>query len=323
MTKNNTKTAITYESEYMDTLRTLFNENSQIEGLRYFLNTTYQYLKQDNMAKRKPKVIVLGTSIPEELIYATGTRPFWILGGSLGTVAWSDDLVPRDTDPVSRSMLGFLLNDHFDLGEEALIIVPITCDSSRKMAYLLKNAGKKVVTVDIPPEKADPLAGVKWKKQMENLAEKLTDHTGKRMTKKNLTQATQLVETARKLRRDFLQVCHEKEGLISGALRMAVLNSYYFTSDLKVWCANMRKLNVELLESRQVIPEKGKNRPRVLLMGSPVYLPNYKIPFLIEDIGLKIGASLDNTSQKIYTSIDRKDKKKRSFYRHYQCPLSL
>ena len=118
------KPASSYESDYMDTLRTLFNESSQIEAIRYFLNTTYLYFKADNMKKRQPQVMVLGSSIPEELIYAAGAKPFWILGGSLGTVAWSDDLVPRDTDPVSRSMLGFLLNDHFDLGATALIASP-------------------------------------------------------------------------------------------------------------------------------------------------------------------------------------------------------
>lgn len=313
MTVNNEKNkpASSYESEYMDTLRTLFNENSQLESIRYFLNTIYLYFKQDNMIRRKPEVIILGTSIPEELIYAAGSKPFWVLGGSLGTVGWSDDLVPRDTDPVSRSMLGFLLNEHFDLGEAALIIVPITCDSSRKMAYLLSKTGKKVVTVDIPPEKEDPLAGLKWQGQMENLAEKLCDHTGQRMTKKKLSQATQLVETARKLMRDFIQVCHQKDGLISGALRMAVLNSYYYTTDLKGWCGHLRKLNLELLENREVISGKEKNKPKVLLMGSPVYLPNYKIPFLIGDIGLQIGAVLDSSTQKAYASSGRRNTSKK------------
>ena len=37
----NNKPASSYESEYMDALRTLFNESSQIEAIRYFLNTTY------------------------------------------------------------------------------------------------------------------------------------------------------------------------------------------------------------------------------------------------------------------------------------------
>jgi benzoyl-CoA reductase/2-hydroxyglutaryl-CoA dehydratase subunit BcrC/BadD/HgdB len=324
-TKNN-QTAMTYESEYMDTLKTLYKENSQIEELRYFLNTSYLYFNREKMARRQPKVIVLGTSIPEELIYAAGAKPFWILGGSLGTVAWSDDLVPRDTDPVSRSMLGFLQNDHFDLGKEALIIVPITCDSHRKMAGLLKKAGKRVATVDIPPDKKDPLAGVKWKKQMELLAEKLTDHTSSRMTRKSLVQASQLVETARKLMRDFTQVGQERDGLISGSVRMAVLNSYYHTNDLKLWCSHLRKLNLALLKNRKVIPAGVKNKPAILLMGSPVTFPNYKIPFLIEDIGLKIGAVLDTSTQKMTASINDSHKTNDPFddiiFAHYRYDCS-
>ena len=287
-----------YENEYMDTLRTLFNESSQIESIRYFLNTIYLYFKQDNMKKRQPQVMVLGSSIPEELIYAAGSKPFWVLGGSLGTVGWSDDLVPRDTDPVSRSMLGFLLNDHFDLGAAALIIVPITCDSSRKMAYLLSKAGKKVVTVDIPPDKSDPLAGLKWRGSDGAAGRKTDGPYRSAVDEKKLTQATQLVETARKLMRDFIQVCRQKDGLISGALRMAVLNSYYYTTDLKGWCGQLRKLNLELLANRQVIAAAATSKPKVLLMGSPVVLPNYKIPFLIGDIGLTIGATWTAVSKK-------------------------
>lgn len=263
------------------------------------------------MKKRQPQVMVLGSSIPEELIYAAGAKPFWILGGSLGTVAWSDDLVPRDTDPVSRSMLGFLLNDHFDLGAAALIIVPITCDSSRKMAYLLRAAGKSGHR-GYSPDKSDPLAGLKWRGQMrEQLAEKLADHTGRRLSKKNLIQATQLVETARKLMRDFIQVCRQKDGLISGALRMAVL-TYYYTSDLKGWCGQLRKLNLELLANLQVISAATTSKPKVLIDGFPVVLPNYKIPFLIGDIGLTIGPAWTvKQYSKIYASSSRHKASKR------------
>lgn len=105
-----------------------------------------------------------------------------------------------------------------------------------------------MVTVDIPPDKSDPLAGLKWRGQMEQLAEKLADHTGRRLSKKNLIQATQLVKTARKLMRDFIQVCRQKDGLISGTL----LNSYYYTSDLKGWCGQLRKLNLELLANANI-----------------------------------------------------------------------
>jgi benzoyl-CoA reductase/2-hydroxyglutaryl-CoA dehydratase subunit BcrC/BadD/HgdB len=328
MTENNNKhkPASSYESEYLDTLKTLCKENSQIEELRYFMNTSYLYFDRKRIARRKPEVIVLGTSIPEELIYAAGVKPFWITGGSLGAVAWSDDLVPRDTDPVSRSMLGFLENDQFGLGQEALIIVPITCDSNRKIASLLRNTGKNVATVDIPPDREDPLTGIKWKKQMASLSEKLTDHTGHRVTRKSLSESIRLVGTARKLMRDFNQVYEKREGLISGSGRMAVLNSYYHTADLKEWCSHLKKLNLELLKSQSAIPQKERDKPRILLMGSPVYFPNYKIPFLIEEIGLTIGATLDVTTQKMYAGISARSKHADPLsaiaLAHYRCDCS-
>jgi benzoyl-CoA reductase/2-hydroxyglutaryl-CoA dehydratase subunit BcrC/BadD/HgdB len=320
------KQANTYESEYIETIKSLIKDHDHIKGLKYFLHTTYEYHSKEQMKKRRPEVIVVGTSIPEELVFAFGTRPFWILGGSLGTAMWSDDLVPRDTDPVSRSTLGFLLNPHYDLGKEALIILPVTCDSSRKMAYLLKQAGKNVVTLDIPPEKDDPFAAAKWRKQMENLSEKLADHTGRKITKKSLQDGIQLVETARKMMHEFIQVCEDLEGAVSGAVKMMVLNSYYYTNDLKRWCINLRKLNLEIVGSRKVIPAIEKQKPRILLMGSPVYFPNYKIPFLIEDIGMRIGANLDSTTQKIYTVANTRHLKKDPFGAiiqvHYQCDCS-
>ena len=42
----------------------------------------------------------------------------------------------------------------------------------------------------------------------------------------------------------------------------------------------------------------GGSRPGILLMGSPVYFPNYKIPFLIQDIGLNVLRNIDVTTLK-------------------------
>ena len=91
-----------FDKEYMDSLNRLYNDNSKLTGFKWFLDTAYSWAYKKNSA---PDVVVLGTAIPEELIMAAGTEPYWLIGGSLGSVSWSDDLVPRDTDPVSRSIL--------------------------------------------------------------------------------------------------------------------------------------------------------------------------------------------------------------------------
>ena len=126
--------AVTYKSEYTDTFQRLWKENSRLDHLKYFLDTVYRWSAEEHRAKEKPDVVILGPDIPEELVMAAGAQPNFLLGGSLGSVAWSDDLVPRDTDPVSRSILGYIHEPDGPDFSDALFIVPLTCDSMRKIA---------------------------------------------------------------------------------------------------------------------------------------------------------------------------------------------
>ena len=91
-----------------------------------------------NFEKGGPDIAVIGSGIPEELVLASGKRPYWILGGSRVSSMWADDAVPRDTDPVSRSSLGYLKSC---FTERTLILVPLVNDSARKLAYILKSEG--------------------------------------------------------------------------------------------------------------------------------------------------------------------------------------
>lgn len=54
----------------------------------------------------KPSLIVLGEDIPLEIAWALYPHARFLLGGSLETTHWSDSLLPRDAEPVSRSACG-------------------------------------------------------------------------------------------------------------------------------------------------------------------------------------------------------------------------
>ena len=73
-------------------------------------------------------------------------------------------------------------------------------------------------------------------------------------------------------------------------------SSYYYTGDLPEWTEQLRRLNEELQGRRRRYTPGKLNCPGILLMGSPVYFPNYKVPFLIQDIGLTILRSIDVTT---------------------------
>ena len=88
--------------EYYDTLNQIWHDNHKLSQIKYFLDTMYDRCSENNKNNISPKIVVLGTSIPEELIIAAGAAPYFIIGGSLSSISWSDEFVPRDTDPVSR-----------------------------------------------------------------------------------------------------------------------------------------------------------------------------------------------------------------------------
>ena len=93
---NNARKPDTFDSEYMEGLDKLFKENADLAEFKWFLDEAYD--RAYSAEHKKRDVVILGTTIPEELVIAAGVQPRWIIGGSLGSTAWSDDIVPRDTD---------------------------------------------------------------------------------------------------------------------------------------------------------------------------------------------------------------------------------
>lgn len=289
-----------YEQEYQETLARLKKSMPPYREAKLLLQAIEKHFSFKAISSRRPKIIVLGSGIPDELVYAFGACPYWVLGGSLQTGVWAGDAAPRDADPVSRSLLGRLLGLE-DFAQNALILLPIVSDSTRKLAYLLRRSGMKVHTIDIPPVK-DEFAVEKYTYQLELCAEALASHTGKRLSRRALQGSTEIIAQARAEARRFARLSSEKTGIISAPWRMLLLSSFYFTGNAPLWTEVLAKMNDRMETDR--VYRRRTDSGNVLLMGSPIYFPNYKIPFLLQDTGLHIRKHLDYTTQKIYASLN-------------------
>lgn len=236
--------------------------------------------------KGRPDLAVIGSGIPEELVLASGKRPYWILGGSRVSSMWADDAVPRDTDPVSRSSIGYLKSCFM---KKALILVPLVNDSARKLAYILKSEGLKVHTVHFPPVKnADSIE--EWNRQYEACRSAIAFHLKKPLTKRALQKSKEQIRRAKTSIRDFLEI---SEGVINGTCRMFILGSYYCAENLSEWSRRLECLTARLRKEKAA-GKSGKSK--VLLLGSPVYFPNFKVPFLIEETGVEVCLQADYTT---------------------------
>ncbi len=287
-----------YETEHQIILERLKQEMPPFKEADQLLELVQAHFSFDVRCTMHPKVIVLGSGFPEELIHAFGVNPYWVLGGSLQTGSWAGDAAPRDADPVSRSILG-LMSGLNELAYDALILLPIVSDSTRKLAYLLRRMGTKVHTIDIPPVKNE-YALLKYEQQLELCTEALTSHTGKHLMRKNLCRAASLVAKARHEIRRFLRLAEENHTLLSAPWQMLICFSYYCANNITQWSETLTQLNDKIEASNIRKPEIPSSN--ILLMGSPIYFPNYKIPFLLQDVELHVVAQIDYTVQKAKTT---------------------
>lgn len=254
--------------------------------LEYFYELALRHLDTGTLPARS--VAIMGCGFPESLVYAAGLVPYWIPGGSTAAAALASETLPRDADPVSRSMFGALTDGGFP--GEIPTIIPIACDSHRKIAYTLKRMGRNVLTLDTPFAR-NQSALREWARQKERCMEAVARYAGKRVTQESLESARKLVEAARTQARRFDKLCRMKADMLPGAFRLFLLNSYYFTDDLTRWTANLARLCAAL---RAYTGHAARRmRPRVLLIGSPVCFPNFKLPLMLEEAGLTLYSSID------------------------------
>ena len=288
-----------YEDEINDSLNRL-KESNKLSGLEYFFNLSREYFDLENLKSKTPKVTVLGPNIPEEIILALGQTPYYIIGGSFGSCSWSDSYVPRDTDSVNRSILGFLKNEEINIFKDSLIVVPIVCDSMRKIAYMLED-DFNVITVDFPQDKESKYSAKKWNDEMYKLRFALEKHLGTKISKSSLLEASESVSNARNTMRKFVEISNEKN-IISKTTIQFILNTYYFADDIEIWTEKLQLLCHEIKSKAQ--KSNKSQKPNILVMGSPIYFPNFKIPFLLEDINLDMGTAVNVITPRMMIEYD-------------------
>ena len=299
---------MSYTEEYRSTLTRINEDNPNVRSLRYFLNTAARWHEYFDKDLATPEVVVLGTGIPEQLIHGCSTTPYHLLGGSHAACQWSDDVVPRDSDPVSRSILGHALRLAERTDIDPLFVVPTANDNMRKISYLLKRGGSAVLPVDIPSVGTSTTTQPCWEQAAENVVKTVGRHVGTRATARSLRRADELVGAARAVMISFQNTCATCEGILGGEARLLVLNSYYMADNLTEWTAALDALCTEVRMRHDAMRDQIHYAPRILAIGSPVLFPQYKVPSLIHDAGMNLLAAIDATSTSRYASLTAQER---------------
>lgn len=221
------------QNEIRTALEQAGREHCGFPEVSWFLKTMAQAFSTETLINEKPSLIVLGEDIPRELALALADHPRFILGGSLETTHWSDALLPRDADPVSRSACGWLLNEKFGLAENAIVVMALSSDNRRKLASLLRGNGIRVAAADMPPRYDTSEAREAWTAEMLRLADTVSAHTRIRLSARRLKAAIRQREQVREAAIDFENIAWQATDSMSPALRDIIMESAWYAPDRK------------------------------------------------------------------------------------------
>ena len=293
------------EKEAFEILDEIEAVDTPVQEARWFIDLMRGAFSDNVMKHLKPRLVVLGEDIPQELALAMDPKAHFILGGSLETTHWSDALLPRDADPVSRSACGWLLNPHFNLAEDALVVTALSSDNRRKLVQLLRGHGIKVAAADMPPKGTTHAGQEAWTQGMLRLVDDMERHLHTRLTYRRLASAIGEKQRLQKGIATFRQAALAVPQYVPATLRGIIIESVWYVQNRTEWLRQLYRLTSELkalAKARYVRPD---DRPRVLLAGSPVIFPNEKLPSLLEALGLNQVDRVDSLSMQMRIPLPR------------------
>ena len=270
------------------TLRRVRDLSHRPEALTPFLDTLSRIYVQKQEPLRPKDVPMVGTycvMVPPELVYAHGAMPVKLCSGSYTAFGAGDDMAPRDACPLVKAVMGFEDVDAMPVYKNcAMMAVPITCDCKKKLAGWLSER-RPTALLHVPANRDRDEDMERFVKELYALSNQLAQTTGLELRYENIEAACRAMADAQLELSRFIELRRKNPLLIRGTFSMAVMNALSYTW-APLWTKQLMALNDELeglAKKKQMVVRE--NQPRILLTGSPVVFPNFKLPLLIEEMG--------------------------------------
>ncbi len=263
-------------------------ESNRPENMAYFdrIFETFAHGGEETVQLKNGEKII-GTYclfVPEELIYAAGGRPVRLCSGAYESVEIGEDHLPEVACPMVKSEFGFSSLPILSFFQQCeLVVVPASCDWKVKMAEALKEF-VPVHMMDMPRVKEEESSRNFWLEEVKRFKKELEKVTGIRITRRRLKQATKMIQRAQVEFRRFHRIRETVPPVILGRDALEVMNAYFY-DHVEDWTAALSKLNSELEERiRNQTAVAKSSAARIMLTGSPMVFPNWKVPTIIEEL---------------------------------------
>jgi benzoyl-CoA reductase/2-hydroxyglutaryl-CoA dehydratase subunit BcrC/BadD/HgdB len=254
---------------------------SEVHGLR---------IKELNDLRAQGKKVIGAFCIyaPEELVYAADSTMVGLCGGADFSVPDAEAVLPRNLCPLIKSFYGFKINrtcPYFQSSD--LVVGETTCDGKKKV-YELLNELVPTYVLEVP-HKPDTKQGKEfWFNELQAFKAKIEEVTGNQITPQKLKQAIELINAKRAALKRLSDLRAASPSPISG-LDGLLINQISFMDDVKRFTAKVNELCDELDQRRNDgVGVASKDAPRLMISGSPMAVPNWKVHTIAESVGATV-----------------------------------
>ncbi|BDB03080.1 double-cubane-cluster-containing anaerobic reductase [Clostridium botulinum] len=269
---------------------TYLTQENRPEGMNYFnfvVSEVHGLRIQELDEHRRKGGKVVGTFcvfVPEEIIVAAKALSVGLCAGSQFWIEDGEKVLPRNMCPLIKAFMGAKIGGTCPYFQSCdMVIGETTCDGKKK-AWEILDEYVPVHVMDLPQMKRDK-DFKKWGEEINDLIKKIEEITGNKITAEALKEGIRVTNAKRKALKRLYDLRKYKPSPISG-LDCLLITQIAFYDDPKRFTEKVHELCDELEE--RIKNSKESNKKRILITGTPMALPNWKLHSIIESLDAEV-----------------------------------
>ena len=232
----------------------------------------------------KPVVGTFCVYIPEEIVVAAGGICVGLCGGSQGSIPDAEKTLPRNICPMVKSAYGFKAGricPYFQTVD--FVYGETTCDAKKKTWELLDRMVPTYV-MEIPQMK-NKRDRTLWLEEVHDFKAKVEEVCGNKISAEDLAGAIKVINDKRRALQRLTRLRANHPAPVSGKDALLIEQIAFYDEPVRF----AQKVN-ELCDELEARIGNGQgavaaNAPRVMVSGTPMALPNWKVHNLLETAG--------------------------------------
>ncbi|WP_218914924.1 double-cubane-cluster-containing anaerobic reductase [Desulfurobacterium thermolithotrophum] len=234
----------------------------------------------------KPLVGTFCIFVPEEIVIGAGGACYGLCGGAQFSIPDAERDLPRNICPLIKSAYGFKVQRTCPYTQSSDFIYGETTCEAKKKTWELLNKLHPTHVMHIPQMKREREKNL-WRQEIYDFKKHIEEIIGRELTFEELKEGIEKINKKREAmqRLDYLRSANPEVVPISSKDGLLV-NQISFYDDPDRFTRKVHELCDELEERIEkgisVVPP---GTPRIMVIGTPMALPNWKLHHVVETTG--------------------------------------